>query len=212
MTTQTPPRTKALILPVTGRHCATCSTTVARNLKRMKGVSDASVSYASERASVVYDPELVSPQEMETLLHEIGYGMTKAEADLAISGMTCNNCAATITRSLKRLDGVIEADASYASERATVTYLPSMVEMSDIKRAIRDAGYKVIETEGMDKAAQVDAEQAAREADIRDKRNKLIVGAILSAVIMTLSMGHMVRLNSRFPGQLWAVTALTVTV
>ncbi|MBP7964355.1 MAG: copper-translocating P-type ATPase [Caldilineaceae bacterium] len=212
MTTETAVPTKELIIPVTGMHCANCSTTVARNLKRMKGVSDASVSYASERASVVYDPELVSPQEMETLLHEIGYGMTKAEADLAISGMTCNNCAATITRSLKRLDGVIEADASYASERATVTYLPSMVEMSDIKRAIRDAGYKVIETEGMDKAAQVDAEQAAREADIRDKRNKLIVGAILSAVIMTLSMGHMVGLNIHFPGQLWVVAALTVPV
>ncbi|MFN8442188.1 MAG: heavy metal translocating P-type ATPase [Caldilineaceae bacterium] len=207
---------KELIIPVTGMHCANCANTVARNLKRLSGVSDASVSYASERATVSYDPTQVQPTQMLDKLVEVGYGAAVAEVDLPISGMTCNNCAATITRTLNRLDGVIEANASYASERAHVRYLPSMVELPDLKRAIRDAGYKVIEVEGGSEEAQVDAEQAARNAEIADKRRKLTIGAILSAIIMALSMGEMIGGSIGqaldFPGRLWLVAALTTPV
>ena len=52
-TTSTAPvqgRAKQLIIPILGMHCANCANTVGRNLKRMPGVGEASVSYASERA------------------------------------------------------------------------------------------------------------------------------------------------------------------
>ncbi len=133
------------------------------------------------------------------------------EIDLPISGMTCNNCAATITRSLKRLDGVVEANASYASERAQVKFQPSKVEIHDIKRAVRDAGYKVIEVAG-DEQAQLDAEQAARTADIDDKWRKLSIGAVLTTIVVILSMAQMVGIPLEFPGRLWLVGVLTTPI
>jgi Cu+-exporting ATPase len=161
---------------------------------------------------VDYDPKQVSPQQMIDVVKDLGYGAALAEADLPIAGMTCNNCANTITRSLKRLDGVLDVNTSYASERTHVTYLPSMVEVSDIKRAVRDAGYKVIEVEGASEQEQVDAEQAARNAEIADKRRKVIVGAVLSTIIMVLSMAEMVGIPLDFPGRLWLVAGLTAVV
>ncbi|MFN8494941.1 MAG: heavy metal translocating P-type ATPase [Caldilineaceae bacterium] len=137
---------------------------------------------------------------------------TLAEANLPVAGMTCNNCANTISRSLRRLNGVVEADASYASERAHVRYDPTKVEISDIKRAVRDAGYKVIEIAAGNEEAQLDAEQAARNAEIADKWRKLSIGAVLSAIVMLLSMGEMLGLPLDFPGRLWLVAALTTPV
>ena len=137
---------------------------------------------------------------MIDVVKDLGYGAALAEADLPVAGMTCNNCANTITRTLKRLDGVLDVNTSYASERTHVTYLPSMVEVGDIKRAVRDAGYKVIEVEGASEQEQVDAEQAARNAEIADKRRKVIVGAVLSTIIMILSMAEMVGIPLDFPG------------
>jgi Cu+-exporting ATPase len=87
-----------------------------------------------------------------------------------------------------------------------------MVEVSDIKRAVRDAGYKVIEVEGASEQEQVDAEQAARNAEIADKRRKVIVGAVLSTIIMILSMAEMVGIPLDFPGRLWLVAGLTAVV
>jgi Cu+-exporting ATPase len=212
--TTAPPKsgqTKELIIPIVGMHCANCANTVGRSLKRMPGVDAANVSYASERAVITYDPKRVTPDQMIAMIKSIGYGAALAEVELPVAGMTCNNCANTITRTLKRLDGVLDVNTSYASERTHLTYLPSMVELSDIKRAVRDAGYKIIEVAGGEQA-QIDAEQAARNAEIADKKRKVIVGAVLSTVIMILSMAEMVGLPLDFPGRLWLVAALTTVV
>ena len=147
---------KQLTIPIIGMHCANCANTIGRNLKRTPGVDQVNVSYANERAVIDYDPKQVSPQQMIDVVKELGYGAALAEADLPVAGMTCSNCANTITRSLKRLDGVLDVNTSYASERTHLTYLPSMVEVTDIKRAVRDAGYKVIEVEGASEQEQVD--------------------------------------------------------
>jgi Cu+-exporting ATPase len=204
-------QTKELIIPIVGMHCANCANTVGRSLKRMPGVDEASVSYASERAVITYDPKRVTPEQMIEMIKSIGYGAALAEVDLPVAGMTCNNCANTITRTLKRVDGVLDVNTSYASERTHVVYLPSMVELSDIKRAVRDAGYRIIEVEGGEQE-QIDAEQAARNAEIADKKRKVIVGAVLSTIIMILSMAEMVGLPLDFPGRLWIVAALTTVV
>ncbi len=215
-TTIAPPptaaKTKQLTIPLLGMHCANCANTVGRGLKRTPGVTEANVSYANERAVITYDPKTVTPQQLIDTIKDLGYGAALAEVDLPVAGMTCNNCANTITRSLKRVDGVLDVNTSYASEHTHVTYLPSMVEVGDIRRAVRDAGYKVIEVEGANEQAQVDAEQAARNAEIADKRRKLIVGGILSTIIMVLSMAEMVGLPLDFPGRLWLVAGLTAFV
>ena len=210
--TPTTAKTKQLTIPLLGMHCANCANTIGRGLKRVPGVSEANVSYANERAIITYDPKTVTPQQLIDMVKDLGYGAALAQVDLPVAGMTCNNCANTITRSLKRVDGVLDVSTSYASEHTYVTYLPSMVEVGDIRRAVRDAGYKVIEVEGANEQAQVDAEQAARNAEIADKRRKLIVGAVLSTIIMILSMAEMVGLPLDFPGRLWLVAGLTAIV
>ncbi len=210
--TTTQVKTKQLTIPLLGMHCANCANTIGRGLKRMPGVNDANVSYANERAVITYDPKTVTPQQLIDMVKDLGYGAALAEVDLPVAGMTCSNCANTITRSLKRVDGVLDVNTSYASERTHVTFLPSMVEVGDIRRAVRDAGYKVIEVEGASEQEQVDAEQAARNAEIADKRRKLTVGAVLSTVIMVLSMAEMVGIPLDFPGRLWLVAGLTAVV
>ena len=51
---------KRITLPVTGMHCANCSATIERNLKKLDGVAQANVNYATEKATVVFDPSVLS--------------------------------------------------------------------------------------------------------------------------------------------------------
>ena len=50
------PHAKQMTLPVVGMMCANCVRTVERNSKKVEGVSDATVNYASEKVTVVFDP------------------------------------------------------------------------------------------------------------------------------------------------------------
>ena len=152
--------TKQVSLPVTGMHCANCSTTIERNLKKLDGVSEANVNYASEKAMVIFDPSVLDEKAIVAQVRDVGYDVAMARIELPITGMTCANCAATIERTLNRkVPGVVNATVNLASERASVEYVPGLVTRADIVAAIEDIGYGVVEA--ADEGAMEDAERAA---------------------------------------------------
>ncbi len=65
----------SVVLPVTGMTCANCVATVERTLRKTPGVQEASVNYASERATVDYDPEVVKLEELAAAVERAGYGV-----------------------------------------------------------------------------------------------------------------------------------------
>ena len=67
------------IMPVTGMTCANCVATVERTLRNTPGVEEASVNYASERATVRFDPEQVSFDTMVERIERAGYGVVRTE-------------------------------------------------------------------------------------------------------------------------------------
>jgi Cu+-exporting ATPase len=179
---------KQVSLPVTGMTCANCSLTIERNLKRLDGVENATVNLAAEKASVIYDPSVVKEGDFLALIRDIGYDVATAKVELPITGMTCANCAMTIERTLKRLDGVVAANVNLANERASVEYLPGEVSLVAIQQAIRDVGYDVV-VAGEGEAAE-DVERAAREAEIRDQTRKFWVGVAFSLPLFLMSMAR----------------------
>src|SRR5262249_60565333 len=60
-------------LELEGMSCASCAAAVERALNRVDGV-DATVTFATERAAVVFDPERASVGELVGAVESIGYG------------------------------------------------------------------------------------------------------------------------------------------
>ncbi len=204
--------TKRLSIPVTGMTCTNCANTISRTLKRKEGVVEANVNYANERAEIIYDPAVLQPLDFVQSIEAVGYGVAEATLDLPIAGMTCANCAMTIERTLKRMDGVLDASVSYASEAAHVRYLPTAVTRGDMARRIDEIGYKVIQPQAGAGEAEEDAELRARNAELNDRKQRLIVGIVLSSIIMVLSMGHDFGLIPHIPGYGWILLILTIPV
>jgi Cu+-exporting ATPase len=61
-----------LELPIAGMTCASCANRVERGLNRLEGVS-ASVNYATEKATVDYDPAAVAPEQLVGAVEAAGY-------------------------------------------------------------------------------------------------------------------------------------------
>jgi len=68
--------------------------------------------------------------------------MTTRRARLELRGMSCANCAGTITERVEDLDGVVSATANFATDEGTVEYDPDEVSLADIYAAVDDAGYE----------------------------------------------------------------------
>ncbi len=178
-----------ITLPVTGMTCANCAMNIERTLKKLSGVSDAQVNFAAEQAAISFDPDQLQVTDVITNIKGAGFSVPTQKVELAVTGMTCANCAANIERALnKKVSGVVQASANFASERAVVEYIPGVFDLQQMIRAVEAAGYGVITPE--DTADEKDAEQIARQAEIRDQTRKFIVGVVFALPLFVLSMAR----------------------
>ncbi|MBZ0304784.1 MAG: heavy metal translocating P-type ATPase, partial [Anaerolineae bacterium] len=178
--------TKQITLPVTGMTCANCVKTIERTVRKLEGVENASVNYASEKVEVVYDPAVLNEAVIVEKIENAGYGVPVAQMELPITGMTCANCAATVTRALKKVPGVLNAEVNYATERATVRLAAGAVQTSDLVTAVEKAGYGVVLAEAEDELE--DAEAAARAAELKHQYQRLLVGVVFTVPLFLISM------------------------
>ena len=65
---------------------------------------------------------------------------------LNVSGMTCNGCAAKVTRALSSRVGVAKVDVSLAKKTAAVTFDEGLTSVADLRGAVRSAGYDLTTT------------------------------------------------------------------
>ena len=176
-------------LPITGMTCANCAANIERGVKKLEGVADASVNFAAENAAITIDPKLLQLEDVVAKIHASGYGVTTARVEMPVTGMTCANCAANIERALnKKTAGVVKAGVNFATERVSVEYIPGTINVDDIVTAIEKAGYGAIPPEeGFD---EEDAEQKARDTEIKDQTRKFVIGALFALPLFVLSMGR----------------------
>ena len=178
-----------ITMPVIGMTCANCVATVERSAKKTGGVSEAVVNFGTEKVTVTYDPQETSLPQLIDRISRAGYQVPVATMELAVTGMTCANCANTVERALnKKVPGILEAGVNFATEKATVKYIPGAVSRADIVAAVERAGYGVVVTDSEEEL--VDAEKLARERDIQDQTRKLIVGVIFTVPLLILSMAR----------------------
>ena len=120
----------------------------------------------------------MSPAPQKTA---VAPGEKPAQVTIPVRGMTCSSCVAKIESSLQSLPGVVEASVNFATEKATVSYIPSVHSLTDLKKAIRDSGYEPVDVS--DEKRLVDYEKEAREKEIRELKVKTIFGVLLSIPI-----------------------------
>jgi Cu+-exporting ATPase len=178
------PETKQLTLPITGMTCANCVATVERNLKKEKGVQGAIVNLSSERAMVEFDPSLTGLDLLIGRVERAGYGVATGDADLLIRRLSDDNDARRLEKALRAMEGVLDVQVSYATERARVRYIPTIISQADLRRSIAAAGFEAVETGGQ----ADDVEAQARQAEIDQQRRYLIVGLIFTIPLFLLSM------------------------
>ena len=82
-------------LSITGMTCGSCERHVREALRGLDGVQEAEVDLRTSTATVIYDPTLVSDENMVAAVTEGGYG-AKVAGDVAAppirSGCGCSSC------------------------------------------------------------------------------------------------------------------------
>ncbi|MEC8837751.1 MAG: heavy metal translocating P-type ATPase, partial [Pseudomonadota bacterium] len=176
---------------VEGMTCANCSGRVERVIKRLPGVAEANVNLATEKANVVVDDDGPAVGDLFDQVEKAGYHPIGDRLEIGVGGMTCANCSSRVERKLRALPGIIEAGVNLATERATISFLPEVLDAGDISNTIRGAGYEPRRL-AADDSENEDRERAAREAEIKGLTRSVLLAAGLTVPLVVIAMGRMV--------------------
>ncbi|MFW6040275.1 MAG: heavy metal translocating P-type ATPase [Thermoplasmatota archaeon] len=178
-------------IPIEGMHCASCAQTIKKSLDKLEGIDKSNVSYASERASIEFDPDKVGMDDISEAISKAGYSVREGEKiEMPIEGMTCAACALANQKALEKLDGVISANVNLATEKATITYLPGRVHKGDFVRAVRKTGYDI--PEGWLKGETKEKDRVERDLEkIKESKRRAYIAWIFIIPMLFLMIPHM---------------------
>ncbi len=176
-------------LKIIGMTCAACAKSAERAVKKLDGVSEANVNFATEKMVVQFDEEKLNIDKLKEAVAKAGYEAKEEietkEVAIPIEGMTCATCAKAVERATGKLAGVESATVNFATEKATIKYNPKLVRLSEIKQAIAKAGYKALEIES---GNNIDEDKLRKEKEIKTLWTKFIVSAIFSIPLLYIAM------------------------
>ncbi|SCG81763.1 Cu2+-exporting ATPase [Proteiniborus sp. DW1] len=183
---------KKSTIKVLGMTCAACSRRVEVALSKLEGVSTATVNLVAEKATVEYDSEKLSIDDIVKTVEKTGYEVPTGKVSLDIEGMTCAACSARVERVLNKIEGVKSVNVNLALNKGTVEYIEGELTVEDFKNAINKAGYKAVE----EIDTSVDREKEAREKEIKSLKHLLIISAILTIPLFSAMFFHMAGVHS----------------
>jgi Cu+-exporting ATPase len=171
-------------IKISGMRCASCAQTIQKALSKAEGVTEARVNLTTETAYVEYDDEKTSKEKLREIIKNTGYDVTEGleTSTIRIGGMTCASCSQAITRSLIKTEGVKDANVNLATEKATVSFYLGKTSYAEIKKAIEDTGYQVLERE--DKKARFEEEARREQKKLAVAKNKALISWALAIPIM----------------------------
>lgn len=175
---------KKTTLGITGMTCAACANRIEKNLNKINDV-DATVNVTTEKATVAYNPKSTTIDDLTHSIEKTGYGVLTEKAELDVIGMTCAACSNRIEKVLNRDAGVEHANVNLTTENATIAYNPEMTSIDDLIKKIQKIGYDA-------KPKQAATEKSSqKEQELKHKRTKLIISAILAAPLLLTMFVHL---------------------
>lgn len=110
---------------------------------------------------------------------------------LKIQGMSCTACAAKIEQSLRKMEGVTEANVNFPLEQVTITYAPVVDDLAQFKKiieTIEKLGYHVITSDGR---GNLSLEQNIKKRDFKQQRILFFFSALLSLPFLLYMLAEM---------------------
>ena len=173
---------KHMDLPIEGMHCASCVLSVNKTFEKIEGVEEVDADLAANKLHLTVNTKKISYEDMERLVRNLGFELHSDEMTLRIQGMHCASCTMNVENFLIRLDGIFDVKADLTSQSAKIRYDSSKVDMDEIEKVIESLGFELLGIEGQ---TEID-EEAIYQQDLKEKRNRIIVGLIFSVILMIL--------------------------
>jgi len=174
-------------IPLEGVDSEHCALIVDNGLKKLNGIE-------SHRVELNNKEVIIKTKYQETVseavkaIRDLGYGVTTVKNSFPVLQMTCASCAVSVESIIKSQAGVIDANVNYANAKILVEFIPSLVQVESLRKAVQSIGYDLLIDESA--SANDNVEYIQQEKFIKLKK-KTYWALALSLPIVVIGMFFM---------------------
>ena len=144
-------------------HCAACVVTIEKALVQQKGVTSASINLLEEKATIAFDPALVSRERLEAVVESTGYKPQRPTLTVSLTPAPRPDEWAFITRQLEEEEGILSVGAIAVSGRLVIEYDEELVSYKSMKQSLKKLGFGIVD----EQVADIDREALTRQHEIQ---------------------------------------------
>ncbi len=135
--------------------------------------------------------------------------MAITKKTFVVKGMHCASCVLVIEKSLKKVEGVSEANVNLVTEKATIEYDSSKTNESELVSAVANAGYKAMINEEIESE---DDERIGKKKELNDLRVRVITSLGLGFLVLWGSFPALIDTAPAFLRNFWVQLILATPV
>ena len=189
--------------------CGACAARIEKAMRRVTGITEVNVNFATEKASVEWDSAILSSSDVTDVIGKAGFDVVVDEFSFGIESMTCSACAARIEKVLNKLPGVLEGSVNFALEKAHVTAVAGSITQALLAKHIQGAGFSL--TASDETAGSEEAQLAREEEKLANELRTLKISIALTVpLLLQMIMQFMGFDNTHFGPELEVLLATPV--
>ncbi len=150
MTKDTSVGTHQISFAIRGMFCPRCGLDIERVLTQLDGVVAAQANFASERATVIYDPARVTALKMVNAIRSIAYDAPVEHLTLHSDDLLYATSIRTVERILGNLEGVVRVAADLTAGNITVDVLPGHGRRDELERSLSGLQFRIVDADSVD--------------------------------------------------------------
>lgn len=200
-------RQRIVSIPVSGMHCAQCALTITKKVRSCSGVDDTVVNFAGNSATVTFNPDKISPAELEEAIIGSGFGTALSSLTLSIDGIQPGAGVKKLTQQLEEVQGIMSAAISIADGEALLRIDPSVLDRSAMYKAVTRSGCTV-------RASSIDSDdlREAQEKKLHREHAYMLIRCIAAFATSLPLMLQMLLFPNALSGTMVMIIALPVFI
>lgn len=181
MTTENKP---PVYIPLEGVDSEHCALIVDKGLSAVKGILSHKVELNNQRAVITAENKQTLAEAVKAI-RDLGYGVSTLKKTIPVLEMSCAACAVSVESIIREQAGVIDAVVNFATATVTVEYLPAMIRVEDLQKAVQSVGYDLLMEPGTSETETLDA---LHEEQYKRLKGRTIAALLLSAPLVVIGM------------------------
>ena len=168
---------------IEGMHCAACVATIEKALIQQSGVTSASVNLLEEKATIDFDPTLVSRERLEATVESTGYKPQRPTLRVSLNPTPRPDEWTHITQTLEKEEGILSVGAIAVTGQLVIEYDEDLVSYKTIRYSLKKIGFSIAD----EQIADMDREALSRQHEIQFYSRRFLFALLLTIPIVVFS-------------------------